>query len=134
VVKLIKELNNIYKMNKKDNELEVGKTYLIKAYSTIYEAYVDKITKTAYKFFIERTDGTWCIDWVSKKRFKNNHEILELLEKQNKPLLTQISINDNTIESTKCPVCNGEGKISDDKNTTGEKTCPKCWGNGINFI
>jgi hypothetical protein len=114
--------------------LKEGNTYLINAYSVIYEAYVDKITKTSYKFIIERTDGTWCIDWVSKERFENNHKILESLGKREKPLLTQISINDNTIKTTKCPICNGDGEIPDEKNTIGKKICPKCWGSGVDFI
>jgi hypothetical protein len=119
-------------MSKKLNTLEVGKTYLIKGYDSICEAYVDKITKTAYKLIMEKNDGTWYLNWIEQNKFNRNYEILELLNVKGKPTLANDL--DKKSKSESCPICNGTGELPDKESTTNKKPCPKCWGTGNKII
>jgi hypothetical protein len=120
-------------------QLNVGRLYLMKIYNSLQEVYVEKITKTAFKFRKERADGTWYVDWVEKKEFHQRHAVLEQLDTPlKKPQLEheKITINDpthlkNMKDYTKeCPICQGDGWIPDDNTTSGRSSCPKCWGSG----
>lgn len=118
-------------------QINVGNIYLMKIYSSLQEVYVEKITKTAFKFRKERADGSWYVDWVEKKGFHQHHAVLEHLDKPiNPPTLENenVSIDIDPPQNSgmkACPICSGSGQIPDDSVTVGTKTCPKCGGSGL---
>jgi len=123
--------------------LEVGNLYLLRnTYfynDSLQEGYVERVTLKAYKLRLQKTDGTWYIEWMNKSFFEQRYVIDEHLGKlTTAPPLQQemITINDPTHLSNmmdfseKCPVCDGDGQVPDDRITSGKSTCPKCLGSG----
>lgn len=106
---------------------------------TIHEMYVEKIAKSAYKFRIERTDGTWYIDWIDKVTFEERYVVDELLERRtyHPPVSSdKVKVEINNPDylkalTTFCPVCNGTGRVPDPSATAGDQACPKCNGSGV---
>ena len=117
-------------MNKEEIKLETGNVYLIKVYDNIREVYVEKITKTAYKFRVQRTNGTWYIDWIEKDWFQIKYQILEFLYSLKHPPRLEKENIISDLKLKNCPVCGGDGEVPDDTSTSGKKACPKCWGTG----
>lgn len=121
-------------MKKEINKIEKGNHYLVKIYDIITEKFVERVTETAYKFRVLKSDGSWYIEWILKKDFENDYEVLELLDENTLPPSLESenkSYEDhNKININNCPICHGSGEIPDDESTGGVKTCPKCWGKG----
>lgn len=114
-------------------ELKVGNVYLVKVYSTVQEIYVERIAKTAYKLRKEKSDGTWYTQWVTKIDFEKDYKLLEFLNTTPTPPQLEsekAKIEYKGYENKICPICDGIGRLPDDKTTGGTKICPKCWGSG----
>lgn len=120
---------------KRPTKLKVGNVYLIKVYNSLQEMYVEKITNTAYKTRKEKTDGTWYIEWVSKKSFELYYSLLEHIDTLSSPpqLETEkVKIEIKNLAPEICPACGGDGYVPDydGRTTTATKLCPRCKGGG----
>ena len=106
---------------------------------SFHEAYVERISKTAYKFRFERSDGTWYIEWIDHATFNERYVVDELLQVRATPppvSSEQVKVEINNPEylkalTTFCPVCNGTGRVPDHSTTGNDKACPKCNGTGV---
>lgn len=117
--------------------LERGNLYLLRNIyfhnHSLQEGYVERVTSKAYKFRLQRADGTWYIEWMDKQYFDQRYVIDEHLERLVTPPPLQqemITINNMTDSTKECPICQGDGWVPDDNNTSGKSSCPKCWGGG----
>lgn len=126
-------------------QFEVGKIYLVENhyfYNKSYqEVYVERVTDVAYKFRKERADGTWYLQWEEKIIFDRRNRIVECLDTPQFPPSVngvdyKVEINNPEYlkaHTVPCPVCNGTGRVPDDKSTSCDKTCPKCFGSGLTY-
>jgi len=126
-------------MAKKEyEELEVGRTYLVRYGSTDTLNSVTILLASEKAYHVRYNIGINSNDiWELKQNFHYKYKIIEDITVLIEPKLVKQGemakpIVVSTTILTKCHICHGMGTVPEPKSTAGSKTCPLC--NGAKMI